>query len=114
MRQSKSSKPPLRKRRGGVNRPHHRSVYTARALVRCALLEKIDRELQMNAPDLDSYPIPEAADGDEPIEALFDTSGDDFDQLTVYKIFQGRDAIVMVAIMVVMVMITDMVVEVSR
>jgi len=58
-------------------------------LVRCALLEKTDRELQMNAPEWDSYPMPEAVDGDESMEALFDTSGHDFDQLSISQNFSG-------------------------
>jgi hypothetical protein len=58
-----------------------------------ALLEKIAAELQINGPDLDSHPVPEAAEADETVEALFDSGRDYFEQLNVYKKFQGRNAV---------------------
>jgi len=58
-----------------------------------ALLESIGDELLVNAPDLTPYPIPEPVEGDESVEPLFDSSRDYFEQLAVYKKFQGRDVV---------------------
>jgi hypothetical protein len=57
------------------------------------LLEKISADLQIQAPDVNSHPIPEALEADESVEALFDGTRDYFEQLRAYKEFQGRDLI---------------------
>jgi hypothetical protein len=56
-----------------------------------ALLEKLAAELSVSGPNVDSYPVPDAIEGDESSGALFDSSREYFEQLVFYKEFQGRN-----------------------
>jgi hypothetical protein len=55
------------------------------------LVDKLTDELGMNASGLGSHSIPQAAQADETVEALYDSNRDYFQQLAVYKKFQGRN-----------------------
>ena len=57
-----------------------------------SLIEHVSEELEINAPDLDLFPIPEATEADETEQALYDSSPNYFEQLAAYKEFQGHDA----------------------
>ena len=57
-----------------------------------SLIEHVSEELEINAPDLDLFPIPEATEADETEQALYDSSRNYFEQLAAYKEFQGHDA----------------------
>jgi hypothetical protein len=56
-----------------------------------SLIDCVSEELGANAPDLNLFPIPEAAYADETEQALYDSSREYFVQLTAYKEFQGRN-----------------------
>jgi hypothetical protein len=53
-------------------------------------LGQIAEELEERMPDPKDYPIPEAAEAEETVDALYDSRRDYLEQLDVYKQFQGR------------------------
>lgn len=54
------------------------------------LYGQMERDLAGRALDIDDYPVPEAAEGDEVGEGLFNSRREYLEQLYVYKIFQGK------------------------
>jgi hypothetical protein len=54
------------------------------------LWEKIAGKMEADAPDIDDYPIPEAEEGDEHPDALYDSTRDYLEQIAAYKKFQGK------------------------
>lgn len=54
------------------------------------LYDRMKAELAERVVDLGDYPAPEAAEGDEVGEGLFNSQRDYLEQLHAYKVFQGR------------------------
>jgi ElaB/YqjD/DUF883 family membrane-anchored ribosome-binding protein len=55
-----------------------------------AIHESVAQRLNEEAPDPDGYEWPEAADGDEDDDPLFDSRRDYVGQIDKYKAFQGK------------------------
>jgi len=55
-----------------------------------AVWQAIGQELALSAPDLASYPLPQAAWGHEIGEGLYNSERDYLEQLAAYKQFQGK------------------------
>lgn len=58
---------------------------------RADLFEQIETELETRKPNIEDYPIPEAENGDEIGEGLYNSQRDYFDQIDAYKEFQGKN-----------------------
>lgn len=56
-----------------------------------ALWRSIAAGLREQEPDLDDYPIPEAREADELDGSLYDSERDYLEQLSYYKLFQGKE-----------------------
>jgi hypothetical protein len=54
------------------------------------LWHTIERDLQAASPTLEDYPLPEAHDGDERPDSLYDSERSYAEQLIAYKAFQGK------------------------
>jgi len=55
-----------------------------------ALWTTITEDLQARTPDLDEFPIPEAEEGDELGDGLYNSERSYLEQIEVYKAFQGK------------------------
>lgn len=57
------------------------------------LWEEVAEELESQAPDLEeNHPIPDAAEAEDPGDALYDSMREYVDQIAAYKTFQGKKA----------------------
>ena len=57
------------------------------------LWKEVAEELESQAPDLEEdHPIPDAAEAEDPGDALYDSMREYVDQIAAYKTFQGKKA----------------------
>ncbi len=54
------------------------------------LWRTLERDLEAVMPALEDYPLPEAHDGDERPDSLYDSERSYAEQLVAYKAFQGK------------------------
>ena len=54
------------------------------------VLRKIEQDLEANAPDINNFDWPEAAEGDEDDDPMFDSTRDYVEQIDRYKEHQGK------------------------
>jgi hypothetical protein len=59
--------------------------------------QAIGRDLQENAPDVERYPVPQPEIAEEIGEGLYNSARAYLDQIAAYKIFQGKDAGILVS-----------------
>lgn len=59
--------------------------------------QAIGRDLRVNVPDVENYPVPEPYEAEEIGEGLYNSQREYLDQIVAYKEFQGKDSGVLVS-----------------
>lgn len=80
---------PLRQQYREIEERFNRDAQPVAEKIEC-LYNHIKTDLTERAINLDDYPVPKAAEGDEVGEGLFNSQRTYLDQLHAYKVFQGR------------------------